>query len=310
MATRLRILELFAGIGGCAAAMDGAVEVVAAVDISRKALAVYARNFPHCTAARAIDTISAAEFADWEADLWWLSPPCQPYTSRGLRQDLDDPRAAGLVNVVQSLSVARPRYLALENVPGFESSRSRAMLLDALHASGYSVRERVLCPSDLGVPNRRRRYFLVAARDRQLPQRWMPSVYRREFTVADILDAAATGELDVPQELLQAYADAVHVVDARDPLAVSHCFTAAYGKSIVHSGSYVKVEGAVRRFSPAEILRLLGFPRSFQLPAGPSAKSLWPLVGNSLSLPAVRCVLSAVPELEGLGDDPAADAGP
>ena len=35
---------------------------------------------------------------------------------------------------------------------------------------------------------------------------------------------------------------------------MTHCFTSAYGRSPVRSGSYVSVEGGLRRFSPAEII--------------------------------------------------------
>ena len=51
----------------------------------------------------------------------------------------------------------------------------------------------------------------------------------------------------------------------------------------------------VRRFPPSEILRLLGFPPSFQLPEALPRRKAWQLAGNSLSLAAVRVVLGTVP---------------
>jgi hypothetical protein len=50
-----------------------------------------------------------------------------------------------------------------------------------------------------------------------------------------------------------------------------------------------------------EILRLLGFPPDFGLPPELSTQVAWRLVGNSLSVPAVRYVLSAIPELADCG---------
>ncbi|MGB7492357.1 MAG: DNA cytosine methyltransferase, partial [Thermoanaerobaculia bacterium] len=63
----------------------------------------------------------------------------------------------------------------------------------------------------------------------------------------------------------------------------------------------LRTASGLRRFSPMENLRLLGFPPDFRLPPTLSVQVAWRLVGNSLSVPAVRCVLSAIPELAGSG---------
>jgi hypothetical protein len=103
--------------------------------------------------------------------------------------------------------------------------------------------------------------------------------------------------LRVEPELLERYQDALHVVDAGDPDAVTACFTSAYGRSFVRSGSYLRIDGHVRRFSPSEVLRLLGFPATYSLPPELPARKAWALAGNSLSLASVRAVLAAIPEL-------------
>ena len=96
---------------------------------------------------------------------------------------------------------------------------------------------------------------------------------------------------------MERYRGALHVIDPGDPRAVAHCFTSAYGRSPVRSGSYLATKTGVRRFSPAEILRLLGFPESFRLPPELGLEGAWRLVGNSLSIDAVRWVLGTIPEL-------------
>jgi site-specific DNA-cytosine methylase len=108
------------------------------------------------------------------------------------------------------------------------------------------------------------------------------------------LDGHDALELHVAPELLERYAHAVDVVDAGDPHAIASTFTAAYGRSPVRAGSYIRRDGMVRRFSPAEILRLLGFPSTYALPPDLPTATAWRLIGNSLSVPAVREVLSAV----------------
>ena len=165
----LRVLELFCGIGGCAAALGQRAQVVAAVDINRTALGVYAHDFPHTTVTRTIESIPCSDYRSWEADLWWLSPPCQPYTRRGHQRDLADPRAAGLLSVIDRIGQLLPPYVALENVPPFPASQACVRLRQTLARCGYRQQDLVLCPTELGIPNRRRRYYLVAGRSALRP---------------------------------------------------------------------------------------------------------------------------------------------
>ena len=75
MLNRLRVLELFCGIGGCAAALGERAEIVAAVDINQVALSVYRQNYRHPVQVCEIESLPADLCRAWAADLWWLSPP-------------------------------------------------------------------------------------------------------------------------------------------------------------------------------------------------------------------------------------------
>jgi hypothetical protein len=104
--------------------------------------------------------------------------------------------------------------------------------------------------------------------------------------------------LFVDPMLLERYRPAIHVVDPCDDEAVTNCFTSAYGRSHVRSGSLLAAGNGARRFSPREILGLLGFPPEYVLPDEMDFAILWRLVGNSLSIDAVRYVMRAL-----LGDE-------
>lgn len=314
-----RVLELFCGIGGLAAALPRSAEVTAALDISEPALAVYRANHPHRAEACAIDALRDGDPRLERADLWWLSPPCQPFTRRGRGRDLEDPRSAPLARVVALVERCAPPAVALENVPEFAGSASHRLLRSALERGGYAVAERLLCPTELGVPNRRRRFYLVASREALAgwastsagggeapgadgPDRDGASVERplagqraRWRPLAAFLDPDDDPALAVDPALLRRYARAADVVDAEDPTAVAATFTSAYGRSPVRAGSYLRRGGTVRRFHPREVLRLLGFPPEFHLPDGLPLATGWRLAGNSLSVPAVREVLAALP---------------
>jgi len=301
VATHPTVLELYCGIGGCAAALPTTARIAAALDINTQALAAYRRNYPHHpTQARTLDGLRASDLAAFGADLWWLSPPCQPFTRRGLRRDAADPRAQSLLELSGHIATVRPRAIALENVPGFQGSQCHATLRETLDRAGYHVREIHLCPTELGVPNRRRRFYLAATLD-TAPAPWGDGGWTGERLpelIDHALDQKPPRALEVPPDLAERYRHAFHVLDPHDPAATTACFTAAYGRSPVRSGSYLRLpprrDGRLRRFAAHEILRILGFPPTYTLPPDlPQAKA-WPLVGNSLSVPAVRAVLAAV----------------
>jgi hypothetical protein len=60
---------------------------------------------------------------------------------------------------------APPAYIFLENVVGFEESQAYSMWMEVLQQRGYSVRQYVLSPSALGIPNERPRYYCMARRN-------------------------------------------------------------------------------------------------------------------------------------------------
>jgi len=301
----LRTLELFCGIGGFAAAANGSnLRIVGALDQSAVALAVYRLNFPgHPARQTDLERISAAELSDFDADLWWLSPPCQPYSLRGRQQDLADPRAQSLARILKvfaDIPTDRlPCHLALENVAGFASSQARERLVKLLDERDYRIRERLLCPTELGVPSRRPRYYLVASRAELSSPR--SAVFRSRPLSAFL---GSSGDPDPPPVLLippavvARFGAGLRILDPADPAAYTTCFTAGYGKSLMHAGSYLKCRVGVRRFAPEELAGLLGFPATFRFPGPLSLRKRWQLLGNSLSVSAVREVLKALPAIE------------
>jgi site-specific DNA-cytosine methylase len=298
----MRGLELFCGIGGFAAAAAGTpLRVVAALDQDPVVLEIYRRNFPDHWARRVdLCRITPLELAAYGAEFWWLSPPCQPYTERGKGLDLEDRRADSLQRLLAAMGSmadnALPRHLALENVAGFEGSRARQRLLQALQGLGYSLQERLLCPTELGVPSRRPRYYLVASRSPLLPWRQPAS---RQRPLADYLreEHDTDAGLRLPAETVARFGPGLRLLEGDDPAAYTTCFTAAYGRSLMHAGSYLAVDGGVRRFAPEEMARLLHLPDGYSFPPELGRRRRWHYLGNSLSVAAVREVLTAFPGL-------------
>ncbi|RNC71746.1 MAG: DNA methyltransferase [Desulfuromonadales bacterium] len=304
----LRALELFCGIGGFAAAVAGTnVRVVGAFDQDPAALATYRLNFPdHGARPVDLERVSAWELTAGGIDFWWLSPPCQPYCERGAHRDLADPRARSLVHILDILSripgERLPRHIALENVAGFVGSEAHGRLTEVLASRGYQVQERLLCPTELGIPARRRRYYLVASHE-QLRPVVVPELLPLR-PLAEYLDPGFARHLLLPSDVVARFGGALPILEPADGSACATCFTAGYGRSITSAGSYLQCAGGVRYFSPDEIARLMQFPEGFRFPEEIGLRKRWHLIGNSLAVGAVREVLRAFPTL---GLSPAAE---
>ncbi len=292
------VLELFAGIGGLACAWPEA-RIVAAIDINETAASVYRRNFSHPYWTREIASLSNNELRGCNADFWWMSPPCQPFSRRGRGRDIADPRTAGLLRVIDAIGECLPAAIGLENVIGFSESLACERLVDQLSKTGYQWLTAELCPSQLGWPNRRPRFYMLASRQ-TLPD-WQP-LPKFSIQLAQLIDTGITEANDFVEQLklssieCRRNLDGLDRIEAADELRPTACFASSYGKTLRHSGSYLRCGSTYRRFSPREVARLLGIQDTFLLD-GLSPRTAWKLLGNSLSLPVVRYVLSHVPRL-------------
>jgi len=291
-------LELYCGIGGLAAAAQlhhSTLSVIAAVDIDCGALAVYQDHFPsHRTLAAEIRSLDVSRFP---ADLWWLSPPCLPFTRKGKQRDWDDPRTASLIELINKLTphAERPRFIAIENVPPFATSQTGLWIEQCLRERGYQTAWEICCPTELGIPMRRSRSYLVASRDGLRP---LPSGKGNTQALRDFLDPVNDGDpqLIVPAKWLTDYATAINRVDPAQDRSVAACFTSSYSRMPVRSGSYIQLDPhdplAARFFTPEEILRLLGFPSPWQWPPTLPLRRRYAMAGNSLHVGTVARVLS------------------
>ncbi|KAI7880401.1 TRNA aspartic acid methyltransferase 1 [Lichtheimia hyalospora FSU 10163] len=167
----LCMLEFYSGIGGMHFAATLAkwdFDVVKAFDINNVANDVYKHNFGSKTVGqRQIEALTLEYYDHVAADVWTMSPPCQPYTRVGLQQGSQDARSRSflyLLNVLKQME-HRPKYILVENVKGFEESDSRDMLVETLKDCGYIFQEFLLTPLQLGIPNSRMRYYLLAKRE-------------------------------------------------------------------------------------------------------------------------------------------------
>jgi len=162
---------MFAGIGGFRAGLEraGGFECVGHCEIDKYADASYRaihnireeeKYYPD---ARKIDP---GELPDFE--LLCGGFPCQAFSNAGRRRGFDDARGTLFFEVARLAQARRPPYLLLENVPGLlshDKGRTFAVILAALDDLGYHVEWSVLNSKHFGVPQSRRRVFLICYLD-------------------------------------------------------------------------------------------------------------------------------------------------
>jgi site-specific DNA-cytosine methylase len=289
----MKAVEFFSGIGAFAyAAREFGIELVAAFDQSEDANKVYKHNFGMAPSSRNLDSIKADEIP--KADLWWLSPPCKPYTIRGARRDQDDPRAQSLARVIELLGDKLPRIVIVENVFAFENSAMYQRLVERLRELEYAVQTVHLCSTMFGVPMKRPRVFVVARLGGGTLDIAEPIGARLPIDLFLNCDNTG-GRLDVPRADVTRHENSMNIISAQEH-EYAICFTSGYDVSYRASGSFIRYgdDGRVRRFDPEEILGLLGFGPDFEFPADMPLRTCWRLAGNSVDVRCIRHLLSSL----------------
>jgi DNA (cytosine-5)-methyltransferase 1 len=124
--------------------------------------AVLAHHYP--TVLNLGDMTKFKEWPDATIDLLVGGTPCQSFSVAGLRKGLADPRGNLMLTYLAIAERFAPRWLVWENVPGVLSSnggRDFGTLLGGLAELGYGFAYRILDAQHFGVPQRRRRVFVV-----------------------------------------------------------------------------------------------------------------------------------------------------
>jgi DNA (cytosine-5)-methyltransferase 1 len=162
-------VSLFAGVGGFDLALERAgVKVVASVEIDKKAQSVLKKHFPNSTIFDDVTGVTGEQLraAGFEPSTGIITGgfPCQDLSVAGKRAGLAGKRSGLFWEICRILDETRSQTVILENVPGLLSSnggRDMAVVIEALVERGYRVGWRVLDAQYFGVPQRRRRVFIV-----------------------------------------------------------------------------------------------------------------------------------------------------
>jgi DNA (cytosine-5)-methyltransferase 1 len=173
----VRFIELFGGIGGFRYGLEATegYECVWYCDIDEHATAIYNINFNENYEPSDAQSVEPKDIPDF--DLLTAGFPCQSFSIAGKRKGFDDERGNLFYEIVRIVSERKPRYILLENVPGILSNdggRTYATILDTLSELGYRIQWQVLNSKDFGVPQSRKRPFVVGSPRGECPPKVFP----------------------------------------------------------------------------------------------------------------------------------------
>lgn len=159
----MRTVDLFCGCGGLSLGFEKAgMTIVAGYDKWNAAISTYRYNFRHPIHEMDLsDTANAAtQIQRYEPDMIIGGPPCQDFSSAGLRNE-DNGRGDLTLSYAGIVTMVRPQWFVMENVATITKTRKLSQAKQMFKTAGYGLSQVVLDASLCGVPQKRKRFFLI-----------------------------------------------------------------------------------------------------------------------------------------------------
>ncbi len=190
----MKVIDLFCGVGGLSLGLEMAgFNAVLGLEKDEKIAEGYKVNFPKSRCLeRDISTLSPEDYreilGDTDIDLIAGGPPCQGFSQKGKRLNLDDERNFLFKYYIDLVDSIKPKAFLIENVPNLLSTSNGYFYKEiqtALKAMGYTVSSKILNAKDYGVPQSRRRAFIIGIRGNT--EFTFPTPLKKLVTVEDAI---------------------------------------------------------------------------------------------------------------------------
>jgi len=267
----IKYFDMFAGVGGFRAGLDrvrgyrciGHCEIDKFARASYEAIHNIRKNEVNYADAKNIDTKNVPDF-----NLLCARFPCQSFSLAGKREGLSDPRGTLFYEIARLVQAKKPDYLLLENVPGLlshDKGRTFAIILDTLCELGYGAEWQVLDSKDFGVPQKRRRVYIVGYLDKRCAGRILPvpgnteaSAVCTECGVAEPKNGIRINSNNSYKWAYPGDCISFAYASSKDRRArVKHGL--AYTLDTHPSKAVLTEDGRIRKLTPKECFRLQGF---------------------------------------------------
>jgi len=292
-----KFIDLFAGIGGFRLGFENEYsKCVFTSEWDKYSQKTYEANFD-ADIFGDINELDVNQLEDFHILLGGF--PCQPFSKIGLRQGFKHKTQGNLFfNIVEILSEKTPTSFVLENVTGLLTHKTDGdstidLMAEVLSELGYEVNIGTLNASDFGVPQTRRRVFLVGFYKKrfngptgfQFPQKIKKIKY-----INDILELGVEG-YGISKHLQNVYMfkkedNKPFIVD-KDSKKFATTLVSTYHKIQRLTGTFVR-DGStgLRLLSENECKELMGYPKNFKFPV--SRTQMYRQLGNAVVVPVVK----------------------
>lgn len=188
MSKTIKIIDLFAGIGGIRLGVTQAceqlgykVECLLTAEIKKPAIASYYLNYEKDPLVN-ITKVETKDIPDF--DILCAGFPCQPFSMAGKKLGFADTRGTLFFEIERILRDKQPKYFILENVKGLvshnkinkkdEIGETLKVIINNLKLLGYNVQYKVLNSKDFGLAMNRERIFIVGALEQEFDLEFEP----------------------------------------------------------------------------------------------------------------------------------------
>lgn len=290
-------IDLFAGIGGIRQGFEkSGGSCVFSSEKDKFAKFTYYSNFGVVPFGD-ITVIDTDNIPDH--DVLCAGFPCQPFSTIGKREGFDHPTQGTMFyEVVRILEAKKPSVVFLENVPGIvnhEDGETLDIIIKTLRDLGYKVDYKILNASDFGVPQNRKRFYLVAhlnhSKDFTFPKPPMIEAHIGDFIEKDIQGYTISEHLQ--KTYLFKKDDGRPTLLDQQTRGSTKTLVASYHKIQRLTGTFVKDgETGLRLLSENECKAMMGFPKDFKIPV--SRTQMYRQMGNSVVIPVIEQIAESI----------------
>lgn len=292
-------IDLFAGIGGTRLGFESAGgKCVYTSEWDPHAQKTYEANFGE----KPDGDITKVKIDDIpNFDVLLAGFPCQPFSSIGKRAGfMHKTQGTLFYEVARIIEGKRPKAFLLENVQGLlthDKGNTMSTILEVLAELDYDVQYKLINAADFGVPQMRRRVYIVGI-DRRL-KGIDPSSFtfpkgdpNKHVDIGDYIESGVEG-YDISERLQKNYLfkldDGRPKILTKDTKGPAKTLVASYHKIQRLTGTFVK-DGptGLRLYTANECKALMGFPNTFKIPV--SRTQMYRQFGNSVVVPVIKQV--------------------
>ena len=292
-----KFIDLFAGIGGIRQSFEkNGGKCVFSSEIDAFAKYTYYTNFGVVPFGD-ITKIDADSIPQHE--VLCAGFPCQPFSHIGKREGFEHPTQGTMFHeIIRIIEHKKTPVLFLENVPGLinhDDGNTLQVIIETLQDMGYKVQHTVLDASHFGIPQKRKRFYLVAFlnHNAQFEFPKPPMIYK---DIGEVLETGITG-YSISEHLQKSYLfkkddGRPAIVDNQSKGAIK-TLVSTYHKIQRLTGTFVKDgETGIRLLTTNECKAIMGFPKDFNIPV--SRTQMYRQMGNSVVVPVVTLIAEQI----------------